>query len=204
MKKFILILITSCLAIPNAFAQQRYIADQLFTYLHAGPNNTYRIIGSINAGEKVTLKQSDRKSGYSQITDSRGRTGWIESKFVTNTESMVVRLPRIEAELKKVKQQLAEAKQLSEQEQSGLVSSLEERNAKIATMDENYIAMSTKLSTAQEEIRELTAKLDTQKEEQLFQYFMYGGGVAGAGLFVGLILPLLIPRRKKQSNGGWS
>jgi SH3 domain protein len=30
---------------------------------------------------------------------------------------------------------------------------------------------------------------------------MYGGGVAGAGLLFGLILPHIIPRRKKSPNG---
>lgn len=35
------------------------------------------------------------------------------------------------------------------------------------------------------------------------RYFMYGGGVAGLGLLFGLVLPHLIPRRKKN-NGGWA
>ena len=42
------------LAAPAAFAQDRYIADKLFTYMHSGPNNTFRIIGSVDAGEKIT------------------------------------------------------------------------------------------------------------------------------------------------------
>ncbi|POF59589.1 arylsulfatase, partial [Vibrio vulnificus] len=44
---------------------------------------------------------------------------------------------------------------------------------------------------------------DTQKDDLLLKYFMYGGGVAGIGLLFGLILPYMIPRRKK-SNSGWA
>jgi SH3 domain protein len=31
----------------------RYISDDLFTFLHAGPGRNYRILGSVLAGSKV-------------------------------------------------------------------------------------------------------------------------------------------------------
>ena len=52
-------------------------------------------------------------------------------------------------------------------------------------------------------MRNLRAKLDTQKDDLLLKYFMYGGGVAGIGLLFGLILPHIIPR-KKRSPSGWA
>lgn len=63
--------------------------------------------------------------------------------------------------------------------------------------------MSKQLSASQEEVRKLRAKLDTQKDDLLLKYFMYGGGVAGLGLLFGLILPSIIPR-KKRSHNGWA
>ncbi len=54
MKKLICMVLFSMLAAPT-FAQDRYIADKLFTYMHSGPSNQYRILGSIDAGEKVKL-----------------------------------------------------------------------------------------------------------------------------------------------------
>ena len=44
--------------------------------------------------------------------------------------------------------------------------------------------------------------LDDRRRELILQWFMYGGGVAGAGLILGLLLPHIIPRRKKR-NDGW-
>ncbi|MDF4341173.1 arylsulfatase, partial [Vibrio parahaemolyticus] len=49
----------------------------------------------------------------------------------------------------------------------------------------------------------LRAKLDTQKDDMLLKYFTYGGGVAGLGLLFGLILPHVMPPRKR-SPGGWA
>jgi SH3 domain protein len=170
------------LAAPVSFAKDRYISDNLFTYMHAGPSNQFRIIGSVNAGDKITLVAKNRETGYSQVVDSKGRKGWVESKYVSTRPSMAERLPKLE---------------------KGLVDSLESRNEQIKELEKNYADMNKQLTASQSEVRELRAKLDTQKEDLLLKYFMYGGGVAGIGLILGLILPHLIPRRKK-SPSGWA
>lgn len=102
MKKLICMVLFSMLAAPT-FAQDRYIADKLFTYMHSGPSNQYRILGSIDAGEKVKLIEVNKESGYSHIADERGRTGWVESRFITREVSNTLRLPALEKELEEVK-----------------------------------------------------------------------------------------------------
>ena len=49
-------------------------------------------------------------------------------------------------------------------------------------------------------MRNMQARLDTQEEDLLMRYFMYGGGVAGAGLILGLIVPHLPRRRRKRDR----
>ncbi|ENM5741091.1 arylsulfatase [Vibrio metoecus] len=202
MKKLICMVLLSMLAAPT-FAQDRYIADKLFTYMHSGPNNQYRILGSIDAGEKVKLLDVNKESGYSQIADERGRTGWVESRFVTREVSTALRLPALEKELAEVKNQLANARQNADSEKTGLAESLELRNQQIADLERSYGDISKQLTESQTEIRELRAKLDTQKEDLLLKYFTYGGGVAGIGLLLGLVLPHIIPRRKRHP-AGWA
>ncbi|MFG0606250.1 TIGR04211 family SH3 domain-containing protein [Vibrio mimicus] len=202
MKKLICMVLFSMLAAPT-FAQDRYIADKLFTYMHSGPSNQYRILGSIDAGEKVKLLEVNKESGYSQITDERGRTGWVESRFITREVSNTLRLPALEKELEEVKKLLANARQNADSEKAGLAESLELRNQQIADLERNYADISKQLTDSQSEIRELRAKLDTQKEDLLLKYFTYGGGVAGIGLLLGLVLPHIIPRRKRHP-AGWA
>ena len=201
MKKLICMVLVSLMAIPAAFAQDRYIADKLFTYMHSGPNNQFRIIGSIDAGDKIKLLSTDKETGYSQILDSKGRKGWVEARFVTRQESMAVRLPKLEKELTTVKAQLSNARGNADSEKAGLIDSLEVRNQQISELEQNYSDISQQLSASQTEVRELRARLDTQKEDLLLKYFMYGGGVAGGGLLFGLLLPHIMPRRKKSPNG---
>ncbi|MDF2153279.1 TIGR04211 family SH3 domain-containing protein [Vibrio sp. CAU 1672] len=203
MKKLIITVLFTLLAAPAAFAADRYISDDLFTFMHSGPNNTYRIIGSVNAGSKVKQLQTNRDTGYTQVSDERGRTGWVQSKFVTKQESMAIRLPRVEKELAEVKAQLANARTTADAEKAGLADSLETRNQQISDLESKYSEISNQLTSVQTENRELRAKLDTQKDDMLLKYFTYGGGVAGLGLLFGLILPHIIPRRKK-SPAGWA
>ncbi|GFK32734.1 TIGR04211 family SH3 domain-containing protein [Vibrio cholerae] len=202
MKKLICMVLFSMLAAPT-FAQDRYIADKLFTYMHSGPSNQYRILGSIDAGEKVKLIEVNKESGYSHIADERGRTGWVESRFITREVSNTLRLPALEKELEEVKKLLANARQNADSEKAGLAESLELRNQQIADLERNYADISKQLIDSQSEIRELRAKLDTQKEDLLLKYFTYGGGVAGIGLLLGLVLPHIIPRRKRHP-AGWA
>ncbi|HCZ9587602.1 TPA: SH3 domain-containing protein [Vibrio cholerae] len=202
MKKLICMVLFSMLAAPT-FAQDRYIADKLFTYMHSGPSNQYRILGSIDAGEKVKLIEVNKESGYSHIADERGRTGWVESRFITREVSNTLRLPALEKELEEVKKLLANARQNADSEKAGLAESLELRNQQIADLERNYADISKQLTDSQSEIHELRAKLDTQKEDLLLKYFTYGGGVAGIGLLLGLVLPHIIPRRKRHP-AGWA
>ncbi len=202
MKKLICMVLFSMLAAPT-FAQDRYIADKLFTYMHSGPSNQYRILGSIDAGEKVKLIEVNKESGYSHIADERGRTGWVESRFIPREVSNTLRLPALEKELEEVKKLLANARQNADSEKAGLAESLELRNQQIADLERNYADISKQLTDSQSEIRELRAKLDTQKEDLLLKYFTYGGGVAGIGLLLGLVLPHIIPRRKRHP-AGWA
>ncbi len=202
MKKLICMVLFSMLAAPT-FAQDRYIADKLFTYMHSGPSNQYRILGSIDAGEKVKLIEVNKESGYSHIADERGRTGWVESRFITREVSNTLRFSALEKELEEVKKLLANARQNADSEKAGLAESLELRNQQIADLERNYADISKQLTDSQSEIRELRAKLDTQKEDLLLKYFTYGGGVAGIGLLLGLVLPHIIPRRKRHP-AGWA
>ena len=202
MKRLLCLFMLSWVFVTPAKAEQaRYISDNLFTYIHSGPSNEYRIVGSINAGDQVTLTNTNKKTGYSKIVDSRGRTGWVETRFISNQPGIAERLPKVEEELIEVKALLDTARQTANEEKSGLADSLAQRNEQIKDLEQNYSKMNQQLTASQTEVRELRAKLDTQKEDLLLRYFMYGGGVAGGGLILGLILPHLIPRRQKKPNG---
>lgn len=54
---------------------------------------------------------------------------------------------------------------------------------------------------AKKKLDAISVQLDDKQRDIILQWFMYGGGVAGAGLLLGLLLPHMIPRRKKKIAG---
>ena len=203
MKQLISLLLFVCaMATMPAQAQQtRYISDNLFTYMHNGPSTQYRIMGSVNAGTKVDLLETNSSTGFSKVRDNRGRTGWVNSDFVSTQVGLKVRFPALEKELTEVKSQLEEALESGDEKTASLQNSLKLRNEQITDLETQNGQLNEQLMSSQAEIRELRARLDTQKDDLLMRWFTYGGMVAGGGLLFGLVLPHLIPRRRKRNNG---
>ncbi|PSU28025.1 arylsulfatase [Photobacterium aquimaris] len=195
---FFLFCFTLISPIANA-EQAQYISDNLFTYLLKGPGNQYRIVGSVNAGTPVTVLETNKN--YSRITDDRGRSGWVESKFISTDVALKERLPALETELATVKAQLADALTSNNAQNSELNKTLVQRTNQISQFETRNHQLQNELTTAQDEVRTLRAKIDTQKDDLLMKWFTYGGLVAGAGLLLGLILPHITPRRRKRTNG---
>lgn len=203
MKHLISIVLLVCAVVAGqAQAEQvRYISDDLFTYMHRGPSTQYRIMGSVNAGTKVALLENNQETGFSRIKDDRGRIGWVKTDFLSGQVGLKTRFPVLQKELAEVKEALAHAKESEEAKTAGLQNSLKMRNEQITELETQNSQLNEQLMTSQTEIRELRAKLDTQKDDLLMKWFTYGGMVAGGGLLFGLILPHLIPRRRRRNNG---
>lgn len=37
----------------SSHAETRYVSDELSTYVHSGPGNQYRIVGSLSSGQQL-------------------------------------------------------------------------------------------------------------------------------------------------------
>ena len=73
------LLALSATAVSHA-EETRYVSDELNTWVRSGPGDHYRLVGTVNAGEEVTLLQTDANTNYAQVKDSSGRTAWIPLK----------------------------------------------------------------------------------------------------------------------------
>jgi len=187
-KTIFLLLVIISLA-SSASALTRYVSDDLFTYIHSGPSTKYKIIGSVDAGEKIKVIKTNENTGFTQIIDPKGRTGWINAKYVSTQAGLKERLEKLEIEYAKLKTQLGTTQDTSKS-YSVQVHELENKNAKLNKEIQEVQALND----------ELSEKLDTEKTDILLRWFSYGGIVGGIGLLLGLILPSLVPDRRKRSR----
>jgi len=183
----------------NVSAADRYVSDQLFTYLHKGPSSQFRIIGSLNAGTKIKLLQSDKKTGYSKVQDPRGRSGWISTKFVTSQEPSILRLPEAVEALDSANKKLngiADSNRAAQQKQQQSLSEQIASNQQLVTQRQQLLA---KIQALELDNSKLQTRIANQSEEVEMYWFMRGAAIIIMGIFIGLVLPL-IPRRKKKND----
>ncbi|MDZ7853598.1 MAG: TIGR04211 family SH3 domain-containing protein [Halomonas sp.] len=175
-----------------------WVSDDLTTFVRSGPTDGYRIIGTLSAGEPVTVLETS--GDYSRVVDEEGDTVWVLSDELQETPSAQERLPVLEARVEELTEELSGINDTWQSRTASMTETLEVRERRIAELEARNAALEDETEQARSTIRELQARLDTQEEDLLMRYFMYGGGVAGAGLLVGLIVPHLPRRRRKRDR----
>lgn len=188
------------LASGSAFAQsnEAWVSDELSTYVRSGPTDGYRIIGTLTAGEQVDVLETS--GDYTRVRNSDGNAVWVLSNEIQDTPSAREKLPELERQVEALSTELEGINEQWEQRVASMTETLELRENRAEELENRNTALDEEAEQLRQQVRALQARLDTQEEDLLMRYFMYGGGVAGAGLIVGLIVPHLPRRRKKRDR----
>ncbi|MFK8260509.1 TIGR04211 family SH3 domain-containing protein [Erwinia sp. AnSW2-5] len=180
--------------------EKRYISDELSTWVRSGPGNDYRLIGTLNAGEEVALLQSNDNSNYGQIRDSQGRTTWIPLAQLSQQPSLRTRVPQLEDQVKVLTAKLANIDGSWNNRTADMQKKVAGSDDVINSLKEENQQLKNQLVVAKKKVDAANVQLDDKQRTIIMQWFMYGGGVAGVGLVLGLLLPHMIPRRKKNDR----
>lgn len=184
-----------------AMAQTYYVTENLNTYLRKGAGDNFKISGTIQAGEKVTVL--DRKDRYSLIRDNKNREAWILNSELTTTPSAKELTPQLKQQVQELTLKLTKIDSDWQQRTVEMQRRTKQADQQSSELLEQNAQLKRELDILKSKNRDLEAIQNSESREIMIQYFIYGGTVLGAGLLLGLILPLLLPRRKR-SNGGWS
>ncbi|WNK19283.1 TIGR04211 family SH3 domain-containing protein [Halomonas piscis] len=174
-----------------------WVSEELTTYVRSGPTDGYRIVGTLSAGEKVEVLETSGK--YTRVESQSGDTVWILSDELQDTPSAREKLPRLETRVAELTEELDSINATWEERVATMKQNLDTRAQRIDELEARNDELEREADTMRKQSRKLNARLETQEEDLLMRYFMYGGGVAGAGLLVGLIVPHL-PRRRKRRD----
>ncbi|WP_227731337.1 TIGR04211 family SH3 domain-containing protein [Yersinia proxima] len=199
--RLICLIVLSLTVSLSAYAEEkRYISDELDTYVHSGPGNQYRIVGTLKGGDEVTLISVNDSTNYGQIRDSKGKTTWIPLNQLSETPSLRVRVPDLEQQVKTLTDKLANIDNSWNQRTAEMQQKVAASDSVISELQKENESLKNQLVVAQKKVNAVNLQLDDKQRTIILQWFMYGGGVAGIGLLLGLILPHLIPSRKKNNR----
>ncbi|WP_350305377.1 TIGR04211 family SH3 domain-containing protein [Photorhabdus viridis] len=197
---FLTALLSLSFSLTTHAEEKRYVSDELSTYTHAGPGNKYRIAGTLNAGDEVTLISINQDSNYAQVKDDKGRVVWLPVNQLSDKPSLRTRLPEMEQEIKILTDKLANIDNSWNQRTADMQQNVSNSGDIIAGLKKENEHLKNKLIVAEKKLDAANLQLDDKQRNIILQWFMYGGGVAGAGLILGLLLPHMVPRRKRNDR----
>lgn len=180
--------------------EKRYVSDELNTWVRSGPGDNYRLLGTLNAGEEVVLLQTDNNTNYAQVRDSSGRTAWIPQKELNSTPSLRTRVPDLENQVKTLTDKLTNIDNTWNQRTAEMQQKVAQSDGVINGLKQENQKIKNELIVAQKKVDAANLQIDDKQRSIIMQWFMYGGGVLGAGLLLGLVLPHMIPSRKRKDR----
>ncbi|OCL22830.1 hypothetical protein A9G07_07085 [Gilliamella sp. wkB72] len=181
-------------------AADRYVTENVDIYLRRGPGSQYAYTNAVKAGEKVTELEKSADGKYTRIQLPNGSSAWIESNKLKDQPSLRVLVPTLESKLAEYKDKVDNAEQyrqnaindysekLKQAEQT--IESLQARNKELEQINKSQ---DTKLES-------MLNQVDDKRRDLIVTWFTYGGLVAGGGFLLGLILPAIMPGRRKKDR----
>ncbi|QIQ21777.1 TIGR04211 family SH3 domain-containing protein [Zophobihabitans entericus] len=195
-----LLLVSSTLTAGTVLAAEKYVSDDLSTFLRRGPSVQYGLSGTLNAGEKVTVLEVSADGKFTQIRDARGRVAWIESSALSDLPSLKVRIPELEQQIETLKQEIANTSDNHLNTTADLRNAVSVSETTISNLTTENQDLKLQVIALEKEIDSLNNHLDEKRQSLILTWFLYGGLVAGGGLLLGLILPIIMPRRRKKDR----
>lgn len=181
-------------------AQTQYVTENLNTYLRRGAGDQFKISGTIQAGEKVTVL--DKKDRYSLIRDGKNREAWILTSELTSTPSSKELTPKLQQQVEELTLKLNKIDSDWQQRTLEMQRRVEQADQQSSELLEQNAGLKREVDILKNKNRDLEAMKDAESREIMIQYFIYGGTVLGVGLLLGLLIPFLLPRRRR--NNGWA
>jgi SH3 domain protein len=194
---FLFLCLASSLLCVQSLAQEpndsegeiRYISDDLFTYLHAGPGRNFRILGTVVAGTRVTLLQEDTEKNFVEIIDNKQRTGWVDAEFINAIKSDRTLLPDLKKQVEETKNTI-----FQQRETNDLLSQ------QIASLTSQNTNLKKKLSDTEKAHEKTTQTLTEYDQTSKIEWFTRGSIVAIVSLLLGIILTYLPKKRRRGDN----
>ena len=209
--------------IPGALAETRFVTDQFKITMRSGESTSHKVLHMLESGTQLDVLSSNAETGYSQVRAADGRSGYVLTRLLMDAPSARDRLQQVEARLAELQQEpekLASKLTALEQEYESLKTAhallQEDNNALKQELETIQATARNAVGIAKERdgLRKRTASLTRQAGELQLEnqdlrnqsdkkWFLTGGGVLVGGILLGLILPRLRLRRRRDSWGSF-
>jgi SH3 domain protein len=204
----------------SAQAKTVYVTDQLNVNIRSGQSTQNKIVEVVSSGMPLKVLSKNPATGYLKVRTNAGTIGFLLARYTL--EKPIARqslakaqenLALLNDENTRLKTELASIQKKTTTANNNNKSLSEERNqldkdlTELRQTSSNAIQLKNERDQLQERVVNVTReKEQLERENQALQdsaeqdWFLYGGILAFAGIFLGLIIPKLSWPRK---NSNW-
>jgi len=197
-------------------AETRYVSDVLYISLREAPEDGARVLRIVKSGTPLEVLGSE--DGYAHVRTRDGLEGWAKAKFLVDepiardrleaAEERIAALEKENATLQRTVETLQARLAEAERERKRLdsvrarledeLARLRELAAEPAALAEENERLKTRSAQMEQELTRLRAEVSQLRDRTRRDWFLAGAGVLGVGLLIGLILPRIRWRRRKE------
>jgi len=204
-----------------SLAETRYVTDQFKITLRSGESSTHRIVRMIPTGEPLTVLRSNPDTGYTRVRTQDGKKGYVLTHQIVNepiARDQLVALQGRVRELETAPGELSAKLAALQGEHAQLQQAYEElQNIKqkvgseltnLRRTSSNAVQIANERNELRRQVARLSSEFEELKQENRElrvnsnqRWFLIGGGVVTGGILLGLVLPHLRMRRRRDSWG---
>lgn len=209
------------LAALGAKAQEsRYVSDDVFIVMHAGPGSNYRWLGKLIPGTELSELRRSTDGNWAEVRTERGTEGWVQAEYLSTEPPAQVRLPAVVRQLEEAQQEAAQLRSKYNElatAHAELQTLLDTTNADLQQVTEELAQLrqisGSAIETAEnnrrlaEESAAIRMTLDTlEADNQRLQdrvqssAFLDGALAVLLGVIITLVAPRLWPKRRSSSS----
>lgn len=201
MKKQNIFTLISLIAVAfSANAIDKYVIDEVDVYLRRGPSQQHAFTNTIKSGSKVNALERSADGKYTKLLLKSGNVAWIETNKLSDTPSLKERIPYLEAKIAEYKDKVDNADKYQQKLVTDYVQQLRTSEELVQNLKNKNIELEKQVKEQAAMLDSMLNQVDDKRRDLIVTWFTYGGLVAGGGLILGLILPIIMPRRSKKDR----
>ncbi|MGR9072034.1 MAG: TIGR04211 family SH3 domain-containing protein [Gammaproteobacteria bacterium] len=218
MKKFLFFISFFILGFSTQ-AETVYVTDRLKLDLRSGESSRYKIVKMLSSGTPLTLIEENPDTGYSKVMLKNGMEGYILTRYTSKQPASRWLLEQATQELEKLRtensrltaklntlngdktQAISDNNDLSEERDrlSLELNELRQTAANAIQLKQQRDRLNERVVNIERENQQLKREKQTLEDSANQDWFLYGGLLAFAGIFFGLLIPKISWHRKTSS-----
>jgi SH3 domain protein len=147
-----------------AAAETMYVSDQLVITFRQGKSTEHKILKTLKTGTPMEVLESDENDNYVKVRLEDGEEGYVLKQYLTDETPKTILISRLEKQVEKIREQLAQAKEKLAESSLDLNAVQEKQSQKEAELTGSINELNQTLAKTKEDLRAITGKYNNLVE----------------------------------------